>query len=185
MAANKKIHTPSMSDTAVKAKTGRDWASWFAVLDAVSAATLDHKAIVDIVSKKHGAPSWWRQMIAVEYERARGLRRRHETPSGFSVSVSKTVAAGVPDLYAATAHATTRAKWFPPGSFVLSSQTKNKYFRGSWNEAARVEFGFYAKAKGKAQITVQINKLGKKSDVERERAAWKAAFGKLQGIVEV
>jgi hypothetical protein len=51
--------------------------------------------------------------------------------------------------------------------------------------SARVEFGFYAKRKGKAQITVQINKLGKKSDVERERAAWKAALGKLQGIIEV
>lgn len=66
----------------------------------------------------------------------------------------------------------------------MSSQTKDKYFRGSWNGSARLEIGFYAKEGGKAQIAVQVNKLAKRDEVERERAAWKAALRKLQKLLE-
>ena len=176
-------YVPSMSDATVIAKSGQDWATWFDVLDAAGAMTLDHQGITHIVSKRPGVSGWWCQMIAVEYERARGLRVRHETSSGFSVSVSKTVAASLSDVYQAAAHAAKRAKWFPKGAFAVSSQTKDKYLRGSWKKSARLEFGFYAKDKGKAQIAVQINKLAEESDVERERAAWKAALGKLEETI--
>jgi hypothetical protein len=123
-------------------------------------------------------------MVTVEYELARGLRVRHETASGFSVSASKTIATSLASLYAATARAEQRKQWFPKGTFELSSQTQDKYFRGSWNKTARLEIGFYAKENGKAQIAVQVNKLAKRSDVDRERAAWKAALAKLQKILE-
>lgn len=171
MTRKRQTYVPSMSDAAVKAKTGKNWAGWFGVLDTAAAAELDHKVIVSILSERHGAPQWWRQMIAVEYERAHGLRDRHETDSSFSVSISKTVTTSLSDLYAATADVDKRKKWFPKGEFALSSLTRDKYFRGSWNKKARLEIGFYARAEKKAQIVVQINKLAKKSDFERERAA--------------
>jgi hypothetical protein len=184
MAAQRQVYVPSTSDEAVKAKTGKDWAGWFGVLDSAAAATLNHKAIVNVLSEKHGVASWWRQMIAVEFERARGLRDRHETAGGFSVSISKTVPASLSDLYAATADAASRKKWFPKGAFALSSATKDKYFRGSWKKHTRLEMGFYAKPGEKSQISVQVSKLPKKSDVESERAAWKAALVKLHGLIE-
>ena len=87
-------------------------------------------------------------------------------------------------LYAATAGAAKRKQWFPKGEFEPSSQTRNKYFRGAWNGAARLEIGFYATQGGKAQIAIQLNKLAKRTDVDRERAAWKAALGKLQQLLE-
>jgi hypothetical protein len=173
-----------MSDAAVKTRTGRPWAAWFEYLDEAEAATLDHQAIVALVSRTGSAPSWWRQMIAVEYERARGLRRRHETASGFSVSISKTMKANLPALYAATARAAARQRWFPKGALTVSSQTKDKYFRGSWKKAARVEIGLYSKGERRSQIAVQISKLEKKADVDHERAAWKAALSRLQKILE-
>jgi hypothetical protein len=49
---------------------------------------------------------------------------------------------------------------------------------------ARLEIGFYAKEGGKAQIAIQVNKLAKRADVDRERAAWKAALGQLQKQLE-
>jgi hypothetical protein len=172
-----------MSDAAVEAKTGKDWAAWFDILDAAGAARLGHQAIVGVTSKQHGAPRWWRQMIAVEYERARGLRLPHEKADGFSVSISKTFAAELTDLYAAVTQAAIRQRWFPKGSFAVSTQTEDKYCRGSWNVDGRLEFGFYAKGKGKAQIAVQVNKLARAAEVERERAAWKAALVKLQSVL--
>ena len=52
-----------------------------------------------------------------------------------------------------------------------------------WNGDARLEINFYAKPGGKAQIAVQVGKLAKKSDVDRERAAWKKALAKLESLV--
>jgi hypothetical protein len=100
------------------------------------------------------------------------------------VGVSKTIAVSLPDLYAATANAAQRRKWFPKGAFEPSSQTKDKYFRGSWKKDARLEIGFYAKGKGKAQIALAVNKLRKKAAVELERKAWKAGLAKLQAMLE-
>ena len=178
------VYLPSMSNSVVKARTGRDWVGWFGALDKAGAARLEHKAIVGILSREYGLPGWWRQMVTVEYERTRGLRVRHETASGFSVAVSKTLATPLPVLYAATANATQRKKWFPKGAFEPSSQTKHKYMRGAWNQDARLEIGFYAKGEQKAQIALQVRKLGQKSDVERERKAWKAAVSRLQALLE-
>ena len=182
--AEQKQYIPAMADAAVKAKTGKDWATWFTTLDKAGAAALDHKSIAQLLSSKHGVPGWWSQMVTVEYERARGRRERHENVDGYSVAVSKTVATSLPQLYAAAANAVQRRKWFPKGAFEPSSQTRDKYFRGSWNKDARLEIGFYAKGTGKAQIALQIRKLTKKGDVETERKAWKAAVVKLQELLE-
>ena len=128
MTAMRRPYVPSMSDTAVKAKTEKNWAGWFGALDTAGAARLDHQAIARVLSEKHGLSGWWCQMVTVEYERARGLRVRHETASGFSVASSKTIATTLSHLYAATANPAKRKKWFPKGALGLSSQTKNKYF---------------------------------------------------------
>ena len=121
-------------------------------------------------------------MITVEYERARGGRKKHERPDGFSISVSKTLPVSVSNLYRAFADAKTRAKWFPKGDLEIGKCTADKYWRAKWN-AARLEVGFYAKGAGKAQVALQVNKLTKKSDVERERAAWKKAMEKLSDVI--
>lgn len=177
-------YVPAMSDEAVKAKTGRDWAGWFGALDRAGAAKLKHSQIAELLHEKHGVPGWWCQMVTVEYELARGLRARHQTANGFSMSASKTIATTLSALYAATANAARRKQWVPKGELEPSSQTKNKYFRGSWNGSGRLEIGFYEKPNGKAQIAVQVNKLAKRTDVDRERAAWKAALVKLQKLLE-
>jgi len=179
-----KAYVPSMKDSAVKAKTGKNWKSWFALLDKAGAAKLRHTDIAELLYAKHGVPGWWSQMLTVEYELARGLRERHQTATGFSVSVTKTVAASLSKLYAAAARAEQRKKWLPKGSLAVSSQTKDKYVNGSWNKTARVNMGFYAKGAGKSQIAVQVNKLANKGDVDIQRAAWKEALARMQQLVE-
>src|SRR6185503_6331847 len=137
-------YIPGMSDAAVKAKTGKDWAGWFGALDKAGAANLKHPQIARLLYEKHGVQGWWSQMVTVEYELARGLRIRHQTATGFSVSASKTLTTTLSALYTATADATKRRQWFPKGEFEASSRTKDKYFRGTWNGDARLEIGFYA-----------------------------------------
>lgn len=183
MPTEMQTYVPNMSDAAVKAKTGKDWAGWFGALDKAGATKLKHPQIAHLLHEKHGVPGWWCQMVTVEYELARGLRVRHQTATGFSVSASKTIETTLSALYTATSSAAKRKQWFPKGALEVSSQTKNKYFRGAWS-GARLEIGFYAKEGGKAQIAIQLNKLTKRADVDRERAAWKAALQKLQQLLE-
>ncbi|MCI0546868.1 MAG: hypothetical protein L0027_06245 [Candidatus Rokubacteria bacterium] len=184
MATKAHAYIPSMSDATVKAKTGKAWAGWFEALDKAGAARLEHRAIADLLSAQHGLPGWWCQMVTVEYERARGLRLRHETASGFSVTISKTVATSPSHLYEATANPAQRRAWFPRGVFELSSQTRNKYFRGSWNRTARLEVGFSPRGQGKAQIAVGVYRLTKRADVEAQRSAWRKALDKLAALVQ-
>src|SRR5271170_4209940 len=135
---------PTMTDAAIKAKTGKDWAQWFAALDKAGAAKKDHKAIAALVAEKMGAGDWFGQMIAVSYERARGIRAMNQKCDGeFSVSVTKVMPVGLSELFAAVTDAKTRKNWFPPGAFEETSKTKDKYWRGKWKKDGRLEVGFY------------------------------------------
>jgi hypothetical protein len=175
----KQAYKPAMSDSTVTAKTGKNWKAWFTILDKDGAAKLTHKQIAQLLSEKHRVPDWWCQMVAVEYERARGLRSVHQRPDGFSVSVTKVIPAGVPALFAAVADPARRKPWFPKGRLEVTSQTKDKSVRGRWNTGQRIDFAFYPKGPGKAQIAIQITKLPDLDAMESQRAAWKAAIARL------
>ena len=103
-----------MTDAAIKATTGKDWAAWFAALDKAGAAKLDHAAIARLAAEEMGAGDWYGQMIAVSYERARGIRAMNQKCDGeFSVSVTRVMNAPLPELFAA---ATASARpGFPKG----------------------------------------------------------------------
>ena len=177
-------YVPSMSDAAVRTRTGKDWAGWFAVLDKAGAKRLAHREIAAILTTRHALPGWWSQMVTVEYERARGLRARHQTAEGFSVAISRTLKTRLSHLYAVTARSGERRKWFPRGAFEASSHTRDKYFRGRWKHGARLDIGFYARGGGKSQIAVQVSHLPRKGDVEPVRQSWKAALTRLQNLLE-
>jgi hypothetical protein len=132
MAQQSSKHVPGMSDAAVEAKTGRRWAAWFTWLDRAGAKKLQHRDIAKLLRDEHRIPGWWAQCVTVEYELSRGLREKYRNAKGYSVSVSKTLAARLPDLYAAVSDASRREQWFPRGAFAASSHTENKYFRGAW-----------------------------------------------------
>jgi hypothetical protein len=169
----------TMSDAAIQAKTGRDWAEWFAALDNAGAAKRDHAAIAELAAGKLGAGPWYGQMVAVSYERARGIRAVNQKCDGeFSVSVTKVLDVPLPRLFAAA----TQGGWFPKGVFEETSRTKDKYWRGKWNGAGRLAIGFIAKG-SKAQIAIDSGKLSGADVIEKERAAWKKALVKLEAML--
>jgi hypothetical protein len=143
------------------------------------AAKLAHKDIATLLHEKHGVSGWWAQMVTVEYERARGLRAVHETTSGFSVSVSKTLAADAERVFEAIVDAAKRRRWFPKGALEITSQRVGKSVRGTWKKDARIDFAIYPKPNGKTQLTVAITRLPDRGAVEAERIAWKAAMETL------
>ena len=63
-----------ISDTAVRAKTGKGWEEWFAILDEWDAKEKGHTASAKHLRDELGVSPWWAQAVTVRYEYARGLR---------------------------------------------------------------------------------------------------------------
>src|SRR6267142_712956 len=86
-----KATAPRMSDAAVKEKTGKAWNEWFTLLDKTGARKLSHQEIVKYLNTEQGVGPWWQQMVTATYEQARGLRGKHQKPTGYEISVSRTI----------------------------------------------------------------------------------------------
>jgi hypothetical protein len=175
-AARKSAGT-AMSDAAVKAKTGRTWSQWFTLLDKAGAAKMTHKAIAELIAKRHKIPGWWAQMVTVGYERARGLRKVNETLTGFRTSVSRTLDTGVDAAFDAWDNAKTRAA-FLKEAVNFSTRNPGKNLRFTW-KVGRVEVRFVVKGPKKTQVTVDHEGLKSAADVGKVKAQWAAAMDKL------
>ncbi len=177
--------TERIGDGAVSRKTGKNWAEWFRLLDAVGARAMDHKGVVAALGKHRRLGGWWQQMIAVAYEQARGKRRTHEKPEGFSVSSSKTVDVPVARLYAAWANERARRRWLAGDRAFIRKATPHKSLRIAWDGGAtRVDVNLYAKGAGKSQVTAQHERLPNASAARRMQAYWKKNLEKLKVILE-
>src|SRR5262249_44138032 len=119
-----------VGDAAVQAKTGKTWAEWFAVLDKAKATEWDHATIASYLTEKSGCPEWWGQMVTVGYEQERGLREKHQTPTGYQVSRSKTLPASADTLFAAWNDKKRRAHWMgKDAGFTVRKATAPKSIR--------------------------------------------------------
>lgn len=91
-----------VSDDAVREATGRTPAQWEALLDARGATDLSHKQIVALLKESGEIESgWWRQMLAVDYERRKGKRMVGQTAdTGFQIGVQRTLPIPPEDAWA-------------------------------------------------------------------------------------
>jgi|SRR5882672_9804332 len=168
-----------IGDEAVAAKTGKDWGQWFAILDKAGAQKLEHKVIAELLYSKHRVPSWWCQMVTVGYEKARGKRELHERPDGWEMGVSRTIDTPVGEIYRAWVEEKTRKRWLA-SKFEITTARMDKSLRIKWNARERVDVMFYAKGKGKTQMTVQHRRLADAESVGRMKEWWKGAVGRLE-----
>ena len=174
-----------MGDDAVRAKTGKTWAEWFAILDSAGAKKLDHKGIVAILTEKHTLPPWWRQMVTVGYEQERGLRVAHQSPQGFTANASKTINVPLMTLYKAWSDKKARARWLPKPDFEVRRATPGRSMRITWvDKKSNLDVGFVAKGNGKSQVALDHGKLPDASAVERMKKFWSKALQALKEKLE-
>ena len=174
-----------MSDEAVKAKTGRTWKEWFAILDKAGARKMTHQEIATYLHNKQGVGPWWTQMVAVTYEQQRGLREKHQRPDGFQISVSRTINTSLPKLYKAFDNATARKRWLGEDGLVVRKATPNKSMRITWSDGKTgLEINFLPKSENKSQVVVQHSKLPNAKSSAKMKAYWSDALGRLRAALE-
>jgi len=173
-----------ISSAAVAARTGRTWDEWFAELDRTGGRDLDHREIARLLAGRHGLGAWWSQMVTVGYEQACLGRARHQTPAGFEVTASKTVAVPVGRLYRAWVDGRTRRRWLPESGFEVRKATPDRYLRITWVDGkTHVDANFYVKGEARSQISVQHRKLADPEAAAAAKAMWAERLAALRDLL--
>jgi phage/plasmid-associated DNA primase len=177
--------TKRSSDRAVKAKTGKVWTEWFAILDKAGAKQWPHKDIAAYLHDTQGVARWWCQMVAVAYEHERGIRQRFQKCDGaFSASGSRTIAAPLAKAYQAWTDDTLRRRWLPNARMEITTATPGKYVRAKWDGDTRLSVGLYVTPGGKTRVAVDHEKLANSKECEKMKSFWFAALNRLQKTLE-
>jgi hypothetical protein len=172
-----------MSDAAVEAKTGRTWEQWVKSLDHHGAETMLHKEIAALIHEKGKLSGWWSQMVAVGYERIKGLRVRGQRRLGqFDASKSKTFHAPVAKLFEAITDRKLLARWLPDAVKVRTA-TKHRSARLAMKDGATAAFWLTPKGATKTAVSVQQEKLPDKATQERVKAYWSERLAALSEII--
>ena len=176
----------TMSDDAIRRRTGRGWEEWFDILDEWGAAERSHKEIARWVDEEHATGGWNAQTITVNYERARGLREVGERPGeGFSATASKTVAVPVERLYDAFVDESLRRRWLPEPELRERTATKPKSARFDWGDGdTRVIVGFEEKGDAKSTAALEHARLPDAEEAERMKAFWRERVAVLKEVLE-
>lgn len=174
-----------ISDAAVRAKTGKGWKEWFAILDRAGATKMSHRDIATYIYKEKGCPGWWAQMVTVGYEQARGLREPHQKADGFAASASRTVAAGLDRLYGAWADPTLRALWLGEAPIEVKRATGGKSMRIAWKAGgSRVDVNFYPAGAGRSRVQVEHGRLADEKARAAQKSFWGGALDRLKAMLE-
>ncbi len=174
-----------ISSEAVKKATGKNWNQWFAILDKAGARKMNHTQIAAYLYKEQKLPGWWAQMVTVGYERARGLREKHQRPEGYSVSASRVISVSISTLYKSWSDAKQRDKWLKVKEIEIRKATANKSMRITWSDKkTSLEVNFYNKGKSKAQVVVQHSKLKDAKAAEEMKGYWGKKLDGLKAYLE-
>ena len=127
------------SDEKVGAVTGKRWEAWFSILDRSGARKRKHGETVAFLMEEHEVPGWWAQSITMWYERARGIRLKHQQADGFTIYASKTMAVPLEVLFDAFVNPRSRRTWLTDGTMSLRTSQPGPH--GSLRLGGRLDAG--------------------------------------------
>jgi hypothetical protein len=177
--------TLTMSDEAIRKRTGRGWEEWFELLDDWGAAERSHTEIARWITREQSIDGWSSQSVTVSYERARVGRALGEHADGFSVSASRTVAVPIDRLYQAFHNASRRKRWLPDGRLRMRTSIEPRSIRFDWGDGStRVNVGFTEKGAGKSQVALEHSRLSSAQEADRMKAYWRERVRTLKEQLE-
>jgi uncharacterized protein YndB with AHSA1/START domain len=175
----------TMSDEAIRRRTGRGWEAWFDLLDAWGAAERTHTEIARWIAEEQATDGWDAQAVTVSYERARGLRAVGEHADGFTVTASKTVGVPIERLFEAFVDVSLRRRWLPDADLRERTALKPRSVRFDWEDGAtRVNVFFTEKGEAKSAAAVQHERLADAEEADRMKTFWKARVAALKQVLE-
>lgn len=176
-------YIPVIRDEAIEKVTKRNWSQWFTLLDKANATELTHMEIARFLYDQYlPKNSWWCQMIANNYERARGMKQKYEAKDGYQVTITKTLPLPITQVFKMFISDIDRDTWLGKGMMDIQKAIPNTIIRGIWNESgSRLSIVLTEKGSTKSQITLEHRQLKDGEEAETMKKFWKE---KLGGIVQ-
>jgi len=172
-----------MADARIQAKTGRTWKEWTRFLDGQDGTGLRHRERAALV-QAHGVTDWWSQMVAVGYERIKGMRARGQRMDGsYEASKSRTFPVSVARLYDAWASPARRRTWLADAGLTLRTKNRPKYVRFRRADGTVVLASFMAKGRAKSTVSVQHSGLPSRDAVTASKAFWADRLDRLGNVL--
>jgi Domain of unknown function (DUF4287) len=173
------------SDDKITEMTGRSWDAWFSILDRWGGRDRKHGETVRFLMDEHDVPGWWAQTITIYYQRASGLRLKHQQAEGFTIYASKTIAVPIDLLFTAFVDPAMRKQWLTDGTMSLRTSQKNYTARFDWDDGStRVNVSFVEKDSAKATVSVAHERLPDPDEAERAKAFWRQRLADLKSLLE-
>ena len=197
----------TISDDAVKEKTGRSWPEWFKILDDWGAKEKSHKMMARYLMDEWDVSGWWSQTITIRYEQERGLRAVGQRSGGkFTVSLQRTIHVSSELAYDAFIKANLLSKWLEQpvlldvregGRFELASGDQGEFLilkrpigiRMSWRsseteKASQIDVSFEAKADSQVTVRIDHSKIKDEANYQKMKAYWTSAIDALKMLLE-
>lgn len=197
----------SISEAAVRKRTGKTWSQWLRILDRWGARKKGHAATARHLAQRYGIGPWWSQAVTVRYERERGLRTVHQRASGaYEVSVSRVIGAPARQVFDCFVRPAHLSRWFTRGAAVdarVGGRYRNqdgdrgefltvrppKLLRFTWDNPRHapgtvVEVAIARKGPRKVSASLAHRKLRTRRDVAKMKEAWSWAMDSLRSYVE-
>ena len=199
--ANQPDHV--VDDATCKAKTGESFAEWFAVLDAFDGLKKGRRESVSHMYDTVTKDPWWPTTIYVEYERHKGNVKKDGLAEGYTICVTKNIAAPVPKTYAAwnsrfaeffgdngkedlTERGSISCDAGCKGTFTRIRPEKDLRF--TWEHpgiTAPVTVDvMFQDNKGKTLMNVMTSRIQTRGESDGLRNAWTDALNRLKAIAE-
>lgn len=173
------------SDEKITDVTGQGWEAWLSLLDRWGARDRNHGDTVNFLIAEHAVPGWWAQTITTGYERARGMRLKHQQPDGFTIYASRTVGVPIGVLFDAFVNEQMRREWLIDGLMSLRTSQPDRVARFTWGDGpTRVLVTFEDKGPAKSTAAVAHERLADPDEAEAAKAAWKKRLAALKSLLE-
>jgi len=184
-AARASLSADRPSDEKAVDATGRTWGAWFSILDRWGARERKHAETAAFLMEEYGVPGWWAQSITVWYQRARGMRLKHQQAEGFTISASKTIAVPLDVLFDAFVNPRSRKQWLSDGTMSLRTSKVGHTARFDWGDGrTRVSVSFVGKGPAKSVVTVAHERIPDPDEAETAKASWRARLTDLKSFLE-
>ena len=180
-----------MDEARVVAATGKAPDEWFAILDERGARDMAHKDIATLLREELGVPSWWSQMVTVEFEKHIGRRETGQRGGAWSSTTSRTLPGTMDEVFGRWLALVAAAP--EQGAFdgvpwaaepAVSRTEKWRYWRVPLADGSKVVVTVSAKpgagGEGDASVLAATSdRLAAKDDVARRKSFWKAFLAGL------
>jgi hypothetical protein len=177
--------TELASEAKLTEATGQGWHAWLAVLDRWGGRRRNHRETVDFLIAQHGVSGWYAQTITNGYERARGIRVKHQQADGFTIYASRTVNVPIDVLFEAFVDEAARARWLTGGSMTTRSTQPHRVARFDWADGrSRVMVTFEDKGPAKSTAAVSHERLADPDEAELAKASWRTRLAALKSFLE-